>query len=150
MKEKKITFLFVAIIGILTIALQSCNDNGSDGFPPEPTNNTSIIGTWELIESDIYNSVGRQFTFYENGKVDGVPIDTNTNWYPYSTYTIRDDSLFCIVNDYIAIGYTFKFSADYNLLYVKLFNARNCDTCNYNLVLRVPYWVTSGTFRRVR
>jgi len=48
MLKKKITFLFVAIIGILTIALQSCNDNGSGGNTPEPTN--PLAGTkWKLI-----------------------------------------------------------------------------------------------------
>jgi len=49
----------VAIIGILTIALQSCNDNGSGGFPPEPTinlysqpldvNQEVVQGKWKVI-----------------------------------------------------------------------------------------------------
>jgi len=50
MLKKKITFLFVAIIGILTIALQSCNDNGSGGLPPEPTLADTLIGNWKLIK----------------------------------------------------------------------------------------------------
>ena len=152
-----ICLVFTACIG--------CNDTDIIKSSKKDNNlqegeNCSIVGTWELIDAvapgDIMGdgskpNVGKRIIFYEDGKVDHHFDDDDlypTNWFP--TYTISDDSLFCLDNDVISIGYVFNFSPDCNLLYTDLFIKHNCDTCSYKDILRVPYYAISGIFKRVR
>ena len=139
--------MFMILTLLCLVWVTACNDADKSKNGNTCRDGNSIVGTWELIEGNEGN-IGRQLTFYEDGKVDREPP---SGWGDmFLSYVIRNDSLFCEDNDVISIGYTIKFSANCNLLYTDMFTKHNCDTCFYEDILRVPYHTISGIYKRVR
>jgi len=132
--------LIIAVLLCFVGFNTACNtDSEYIGIWKESKNN--LVGVWEVVDCGDLNSLGFRITFYENGKTD---INS------FNDYIIKYDSIFCVDNDFITLGYTFSFSDDYNLLHLNLFEIRRCDTCIYNDMYRYPYYIIDGILKRVR
>lgn len=106
--KKKLLFLTLLLIGVLTFTMSACGDDDDDLLPEKvpagikETFNTmfpSVIAKWErergLYKAEFFNGMGKDVDVYF--KADGTWVRTVTDVYP--------SELPQVVKDYVAANY---------------------------------------------